>query len=71
MDQKKGNSPSYLFTIRVWSEKLKDGLLEWRGNVREVSRDEGHYFRGWDGLAELLKNLVSDVEEESQKQLEE
>ena len=56
-------TPTQLFTIRVWAEKLEDGIHEWRGKVQKVSEDEGHYFRGWQDLVELLQTLVSDDEE--------
>jgi hypothetical protein len=50
----------YLFTIRVWAEKLEDENFEWRGKVQDVSAGEGHYFRGWLALVEMLQALVSD-----------
>ena len=53
-------SPSYLFTIRVWAERIEDEIIEWRGKVQIVSKDEGYYFRGWQELVDLLQSLVSN-----------
>ncbi|MEN8240534.1 MAG: hypothetical protein ABFS17_01335 [Chloroflexota bacterium] len=54
------NTPAHLFTIRVWSEEIEDGIREWRGKVQNVSTEEGHYFHGWNALIELLHRLVSE-----------
>ena len=63
MKQQKNHSkhtPTHLFTIRVWAEKLEDGIHEWRGKIQNVSQNEGHYFRGWPALVDLLQTLVSE-----------
>ena len=52
--------PIYLFTIRVWAEKLENENYEWRGNVKCISKTEGYYFRGWLALVEILQVLVSE-----------
>jgi hypothetical protein len=61
--------PTYLFTIRVWAEKLEDENYEWRGKVQDVYTTEGYYFRGWLALVEMLQALVSKghLEEKSQR----
>ena len=64
MNTKPKHTPTHLFTIRVWAEKLEDGVHEWRGKVQNVSEEEGHYFQGWEALLELLQTLVSGDEEE-------
>jgi hypothetical protein len=53
-------SSTYLFTIRVWAERIEDEIIEWRGKVQIVSKDEGYYFRGWQDLVNLLQSLVSN-----------
>jgi hypothetical protein len=60
---------TYLFTIRVWAEKLEDENFEWRGKVQCVSATEAYYFRGWLALVEILQTLVSDrrLEEKLQR----
>jgi hypothetical protein len=58
------HTPTHLFTIRVWAEKLEDGIHEWRGKVQIVSKEEGHYFRGWPALVDLLQTLVSEDDHE-------
>jgi hypothetical protein len=60
------DTPTHLFTIRVWAENLEAGLHEWRGKVQNVSKDEGHYFRGWQELVVLLQTLVSNNNDEDQ-----
>jgi hypothetical protein len=60
------HTPTHLFTIRVWAENLEAGLHEWRGKVQNVSKDEGHYFRGWQELVVLLQTLVSNNDNEDQ-----
>jgi hypothetical protein len=64
MNTKPKHTPTHLFTIRVWAEKLEVGVHEWRGKVQNVSKDEGHYFRGWQDLVELLQTLVSEDDHE-------
>lgn len=54
------HTPIYLFTIRVWVEKLEDGSSEWRGKVQNVTGEEGYYFRGWLDLADILQTLVTE-----------
>lgn len=60
------HTPTHLFTIRVWAENLEAGLHEWRGKVQNVSKDEGHYFRGWQELVVLLQTLVSNNDDQDQ-----
>jgi hypothetical protein len=62
MNPKSVQTSTHLFTIRVWTEKLENGLHEWRGKIHEVSKDEGHYFRGWEALVEILQSLVTEEE---------
>ena len=66
MDPMSEQTPTHLFTIRVWAEKLEAGLHEWRGKVQTVSKDEGYYFRGWQELVVLLQTLVSNINDEDQ-----
>lgn len=67
MDPMQKHTQMHLFTLRVWAEKLEGGIHEWRGKVQNVSKDDGHYFRGWQGLVELLQTLVSDDDQEDQQ----
>jgi hypothetical protein len=62
MIPKPKQSATHLFAIRVWNEKLEDGIHEWRGKLQVVSKEEGYYFRGWQALVELLQTLVSESE---------
>ena len=59
MNPKSKQTPTHLFTIRVWAEEIENEIREWRGKVQNVSKDEGYYFRGWQELVVLLQTLVS------------
>ncbi len=54
--------PSYLFTLRVWRERLGNGQTEWRGQIRHVLTGQVHYFSGWSALAEHLQTLSETIE---------
>ena len=54
-------SDSHLFTMRLWSEDLGDGQVEWRGKLRYVVSEEIRYFRDWSGLIALLQTMVQDT----------
>jgi hypothetical protein len=60
MNPKKKHTLTQLFVIRVWAEKLEDGIHEWRGKVQKVRNSEGYNFYGWQDLVKLLQILVSD-----------
>jgi hypothetical protein len=56
------HSMTYLFMIRIWSEKLGEGQAEWRGRVQHVLTGERHYFRDWQDLIDYLLNMLPDDE---------
>lgn len=60
MDSSKRIHQSHLFTLRVWSEELGDGVVEWRGRVQHVASGEARYFRGWPTLIPLLQAMLDD-----------
>jgi hypothetical protein len=62
---KTNKQPNYLFTIRVWAEKLGDENPEWRGKISNVLKDQSQYFRGWEGLVEILQSFILEIEEEN------
>lgn len=39
-----------------------DGIVEWRGSVQRVVDGESHQFKGWQGLTDLLLEMVSKKE---------
>jgi hypothetical protein len=51
--------PIYLFTVRVWAEKLGQGKWEWRGKLLDVSNGEERYFQNLANLAEHISKIVS------------
>lgn len=61
-DQERLNPNSYLFTVRLWPEKLDGGQREWRGKVQHVMSGEVRYFRDWFGLTKSLQELLQDLE---------
>jgi len=63
-DVESSRAGRHLFTVSVWAEEKKKGLREWRGRVQMVSREGTHYFRGWQGLVELLQSLLPDTDRE-------
>lgn len=48
----------HLFTLRIWPEVLDGAAWEWRGEVKNTSTGEVHYFRDWQVLAALLPTLL-------------
>jgi hypothetical protein len=61
MDHSQVQQDSQLFSIRLWSEELSDGLAEWRGEVRHLSSGETRYFREWPVLVEFLQDSLPDL----------
>ena len=57
MDQTQPKPHSQLFTVRLWSEDIGQGQIEWRGEVRHVLSGETTYFRDWSMLAAQLQQL--------------
>jgi len=51
-------SPSQLFTIRVWLEEETDGQNQWRGKLCHIPSGESRHFRGWAALIPLMLDLL-------------
>jgi hypothetical protein len=51
-------SPSQLFTIRVWLEEEADGQTQWRGKLCHIPTGESRHFRGWAALIPLILDLL-------------
>jgi hypothetical protein len=49
-----------IFTIRLWQEAVDADLVEWRGEIKNVSSGEVRYFRDWSMLAQLLPRMLGD-----------
>ena len=62
MDKNQPHSSSYLFTVRLWEEKLGNSQTEWRGQVQQVLTGEKRYFRDWSTLIEFLKMRLQELE---------
>ena len=58
MDMDRQQARSHLFTVRLWSEELGNGLQEWRGKVQHVTSGEVRYFRDWSTLIAFLQRLL-------------
>jgi hypothetical protein len=46
-----------LFTVRVWREQLNDHF-EGRGKIQRIANRETRYFRGWDMLIEVIREML-------------
>lgn len=55
--------PSHLFTVRLWSQDMGEGRVEWRGKVQHVLSGEAHYFREWQGLTTHLLSMATRAEQ--------
>lgn len=53
---------SHLFTVRVWTEEISEGKVEWRGKVQLVTNGDARYFRQWDTLAPLLVTMLENLD---------
>jgi hypothetical protein len=54
--------PSHLFTVRVWLEKLEEGVLEMRFQAKHVPSSESRLFRDGDQLLAYLRDKVAVTE---------
>ncbi len=52
---------SQLFLVRIWREKLANGRMEWRGQVKHVLSGEVSYFRDLHTLVKLLNDILKAV----------
>jgi hypothetical protein len=55
---------SHLFTIRLWTEPLGEGLVERRGRVQYVLSGERRSFRDWSTLVEYLEAKLAELNTE-------
>ena len=46
-----------LFTVRIWREQLNDHY-EWRGKVQRIANRDTRYFRSWDMLIEVIREML-------------
>ncbi|HET9494126.1 MAG TPA: hypothetical protein VFR15_07850 [Chloroflexia bacterium] len=53
-----GGNRSQLFTLRVWAEESAEGRTEWRGKLQRVVDGETTYFRDWDSMLALLRQML-------------
>ncbi len=66
MTQHPAQTPSRLFTVRIWAEPVGDGS-EHRGTVRDVARGAHRSFREWWQLTSFLADQLDEpraIEEE-------
>ncbi len=49
---------SYQFIVRLWTEDLGGGELEWRGKAQNIATGEFAYFRGFSGLADAIQKIL-------------
>jgi hypothetical protein len=50
---------SHLFTIRLWAEDESGILTNCRGKLHHIPSGESHYFRGWEALIPLMREMLS------------
>jgi hypothetical protein len=54
---------SHLFTIRLWTEVLGEGQVEWRGRVQYVLSGERRFFHDWSTLERYLEAKLQELDE--------
>lgn len=47
---------SSLYTVRVWSEEVENGGIEWRGKVQSIPDGETLFFRDWDAMTAFIRD---------------
>ena len=60
MPTKPSSPRSYLFTVRLWVEKIGPEQREVRMQVKHVLSSELHYFREWTQLMEYLERKLQE-----------
>ena len=58
LSMQRNNHEAYVFTLRLWTEKLGEEDIEWRGQVQHVMSRESYYFRDWETLLALLEKIL-------------
>jgi hypothetical protein len=53
---------SHLFVLRLWSERMGDAGIEWRGKVQHVTTGDIRYLRDWSRLLPIMLELLSEDE---------
>ena len=53
----------HYFTLRLWFEKLGDGQMEWRGEIKNSKSGEIRYFRQGPMLLDLLTTMMAESTE--------
>jgi hypothetical protein len=48
----------FQFLIRLWTEDLGGGELEWRGKAQNIATGNSSYFRDWPGLVAAIQKLL-------------
>ncbi len=62
MDEDHPLARSQLFTVRLWTEDLGEGRLEWRGKVQHTLSGEAVYFRDWPSLISFMSGRLPPPE---------
>lgn len=60
MDEEMPQLRSYLFTVRIWLEEIRDGQMGWHGKAQSIFHGETVYFRDWSVLLAFLKNHIPE-----------
>lgn len=59
---------SHLFTVRVWLEKLSEGVVETRFQAKHITSGESRLFRDGEKLLAYLRSKAEAVEEDEVNQ---
>ena len=63
-----GSQLSHLFTVRVWLEKLSEGVVETRFQAKHITSGESRLFRDGEKLLAYLRSKAEAVEEDEVNQ---
>lgn len=58
--------PAHLFTLRLWSEELDKGEMEWRLQLRSIETGQTHCFHDWPSLVGLLLTMLPVPDDNAQ-----
>lgn len=58
-------TPSYLFTLRVWVEDVGNGRSEIRGVLKYILTGETQHFRDWHTMSQLIETFILSPQSET------
>jgi hypothetical protein len=71
MMKRQAQDRSHLFVVRLWSEEVGGGQIEYRGKVQHMLSSEIRHFRDWTTLQEFFVAQVKDARRRSNAERQE